>query len=120
MRQPFVGLLQLDLQAPQGQVGLDAGQDLFQPEGLGDVIHPTQREGLDLVFDLVEGADEDDRQRRQVRQAVEPGAHLVAVQVGHVDVEQDQVGWGGAGPHQGQPAVGGRAHFIALVGQHTG
>jgi hypothetical protein len=40
---------------------LDPGQDLFGPEGFGDIVHAAEGEGFYLIDGLVNGADKNDR-----------------------------------------------------------
>ena len=43
------------------QDGADAGDDLLQPEGLGDVVVAADGQPLDLVRHVVAGGQEEDR-----------------------------------------------------------
>ncbi len=55
-----VGLSELLLQPAQREMDLRTGQDLFELERLGDIVHTPYGESLDLVLDLVQRADKDD------------------------------------------------------------
>ena len=116
LRQSRVGLLQLDLQAAELQVRLDARVQFFHLERLGDVIHPADGKRLHLVQLLGEGADEDDGNPLELVVGLEVFAHLVAVHLRHIDVQQDQVRgiasappaapacrWGRGGPYTRGP-----------------
>ena len=120
LRQPRVGLLQLDLQAAELQVGLDARVQFFHLERLGEVIHPADGEGLHLVQLLGEGADEDDGDPLELVVGLEVFAHLVAVHLRHVDVQQDQVRGIAPRRQQRQLAAGDRADLIPAVLEHAG
>ena len=91
LRQSRVGLLQLDLQAAELQVRLDTRVQFFHLKRLGDVIHPADGKRLHLVEVLVEGADEDDGNSLERFIGLQVLAHLIAVHLRHIDVQQDQV-----------------------------
>ena len=58
---------------------------------LGQVLVGAGLEAGDDVLGIGLGGDQDDRHERQRRVGLEPTADLDAVQLGHHDVEQDQV-----------------------------
>ena len=69
--------------------GADAGGQLVGMERLGDVVVGAEVEALGLVGGRALGGQQDDRHRPALAQL----AHdLDAVEVGHDDVEQDDVG----------------------------
>jgi len=72
------------------QDGADAGDDLLQPEGLGDVVVAADGQALDLVRHVIAGGQEEDR-GGHVTLAQAPG-HGEAVHVGQHDIEDHQVG----------------------------
>ena len=77
------------------QDGADAGDDLFEAEGLGDVVVAADGQALDLVAHVVARGEEEDGDRDAgVAQAPGDGE---AVHVGEHDVEDDEVGARGLG-----------------------
>ena len=99
---------------------LDAGVQFFHLERLGEVVHPADGERLHLVQLLGEGADEDDGDPLERVVGLEVFAHLVAVHLRHVDVEQDQVRGIASGRQQRQLAAGDGADLIPAVLEHAG
>ena len=120
LRQSRVGLLQLDLQAAELQVGLDTRVQFFHLERLGDVIHPADGERLHLVQVLVEGADEDDGDPPEVFIGLQVLAHLIAVHLRHVDVQQDQVRGILPGRQQRQFAARDGSGLVPAILEHAG
>ncbi len=94
-------------------VRLDARLHLLPFERLGDVVHAAGAEGPQLIFDAIQGADEDHRDLPRALVQLELRAGLHAVHLGHVDVEDDQVGRDGPGDIDRFDAVSGLAHGIA-------
>ena len=77
------------------QDGADAGDDLFEAEGLSDVVVAADGQALDLVAHIVARGEEEDRGGDAgVAQAPGDGE---AVHVGEHDVEDDEVGARGLG-----------------------
>ena len=68
-----------------------AGDQLFVVERLGDVVAGPQLEAFDDVFGVVERREEDHRNVLRGGVGLEVLDHFVTVQIGHHDVEQDQV-----------------------------
>ena len=93
------------------QDGADAGHDLLEAEGLGDVVVAAHREPLDLVLDRVTRGDKDDRQ--QPAGLPQPAGHLEPVHVGEHDVEDDEVGVVLRGAGDRRPPVAGHGHVEA-------
>ena len=85
----------------------DPEQQLTGIARLGDIVHPAGGEASRLVLELVQGGEEDHRDRSGSRIGLEPFAHLEAVQTRHADVEQDQVRPQRGGQAQASGAVGG-------------
>ncbi len=83
--------LQAGLQPAYGQVGIYAGQYLGSLKGLGDIIYPTNREGTDLIQGFGYSADKNDRDIVGTFISLQPFANLVAIHVGHLDIQQNQV-----------------------------
>lgn len=94
-------------------MGSDAGEDLLEMEGFGEVIHAAAAEGPGFVDGFGEGADEEDGDVGQGGIGFEAGANLVAVDLRHGDVEQDDVGRVGVGGVEGEPAGGEGAHLVS-------
>ena len=74
----------------QTQVRPHPRQHLFGLKRLGDVIHPAHGEGFHFLVGLVQRADEQDRNLLRLGLGFEAAAHLIPVQAGHQDVEQNQ------------------------------
>src|SRR3954447_6279186 len=68
------------------------GQQLARAERLGDVRVGAGGKGLGLVAAERVGGDDHDRDWAQVRIGLDLARRLVAVQLGQLDVHQDQVG----------------------------
>ena len=101
------------LEAADGQVGVDPGDDLFRLERLGDVVHRAQLQALDLVLGVGEGGEVDDGDVAQGGVGLQAAADLKAVHVRHHDVQEDQGGPGLLGDGQGAGAVFGHQQLIA-------
>jgi hypothetical protein len=84
-------LFKLALNLTQSEMGSNASLHFRQLKGFGDVVHTTRVEGFDLVHRLVESADEQDRDFLQDRVGLDLSAGFVAIQIRHLDVQQDQV-----------------------------
>ena len=69
-----------------------AGDQLLVVERLGDVVAGSQFEPLDDVLGVVQRREENHRDVLQCGVCLQVPDHLVAVHVGHHDVQQDQVG----------------------------
>ena len=65
------------------------GEQLFEGEGLGQVVVRPGLKGPDFVLDLVAGRQHQDGQVGTL--GADPGKGLVAVETGQHDVEQDDV-----------------------------
>ena len=75
-------------------------------EGLGEVVDAAGGEAADLVVGIAEAGEEDDGDLAEGGVGLEPGADLVAVHAGHVDVEEDEVGRDAGGGGEGLGAAG--------------
>ena len=74
------------------QQALDAGQQLGRVERLDEVVVGTGAQAADLLLHLALGGEHDDRDvRGAALLAADLGRDLVAVELGQLDVEQDQV-----------------------------
>jgi hypothetical protein len=98
--------------------GPDPGEELGQPEGLGDVVIGARVEADDGVH-LV-GAGGEDQHGNGVPFGPDPPAHLEPVELGQADVQQDEVG-----PVRQRAVEGGRPvlrdlHLVALPAQRAG
>ncbi len=76
----------------QRQVGPHPRDELRLVEGLGDIVDPAGLERLDDHRLVVGRRDEDDRDLAQLRPGADAPADLESVDLGHQQVEQDQVG----------------------------
>jgi hypothetical protein len=95
--------------AGASQVGFDAGEELRGAEGLGDVIVGANFEADDAVDFVYEGADEDDGATQLVAQEA---TDLKAIHAtGEEDVQQNEIGWLGAGSGETGRTVAGSAHL---------
>ena len=74
---------------------MDPGQDFFGLKRLRNVIHRACPEGVELVFDLVQCADKDDRDVLFFFVGFEPLAGFVAIHSWHAHVKQNKVWWVG-------------------------
>ena len=116
----FFSFCQLCLQSRPVQLVFDARLHLFKLKRLDDVVNAADGKGLDLVEGVVEGAQEDHRDMASAFVGLQFLADLVAVHVGHVDVEQDEVGRVEVRRVERDVAVGGAAHDITTLAQHIG
>ncbi len=90
-------LLNLAVQPVDGEVGVDARDDLLGLKGLGNIVHRSQLQALHLVGGLVQGRQENDRDRARGGVRLEPAAHLEAVDPRHHDVQKNQFRLGFSG-----------------------
>jgi hypothetical protein len=104
--------------AGAAQHGPDAGDDLFQAEGLGDVVVAAERQPGDLVVVGVAGGEEQHRHRVPGR--AQSAQHHETVDVGQHDVEQHQVGVVALGGLDGLVAGGGGHDLEAREAQAGG
>src|ERR1019366_5844705 len=89
--------------------GADAGQQLTNGEGLGDVIVGAQIECGDFVFLLAAGREHYDR---RLAPRADFADDVKAIAVGESEVEQHQFGLAGGGLRD---AFGGGDGFVKLV-----
>lgn len=92
--------------------GLDAGQQLGQPEGLGHVVLGAELEAHDLVHLGAAGAEH--HHGGEMARLAQVAEDLEAVELGEHHVEDDQVKRLGAGEGQTVLAVGGEGHVVPL------
>jgi len=71
--------------------GVDARQELRRLERLGDVIGGAARQAADLVHDLAAGREEDHRDRRRRRVALDAKADVIAIGIGKHHVEEHEI-----------------------------
>ncbi len=76
----------------QGQRALELAQQHVAREGLGDVVHDAEAEGLHARGEVAVGRQEDHRVAGRVGVALQGLDHAVAVEAGHRDVAQHHVG----------------------------
>ncbi len=74
-------------------MGTDAGEGLFQVDGLGDVIDRAGLEAFEFIFFIGTGGDEEDGYGGGVGVGFEASAGFDAVHLGHHDVEEYEVGF---------------------------
>jgi hypothetical protein len=115
-----VGVLQLDMEAVKFEVGFDAGVQFLHLEGLGDVVDAAKRERPDLVERFRKGADEDDWNSAERFVGLELFTDLVAVHVGHIDIEEDEVRGFSLGGEEGELSVGDGPDLMAAFLEHAG
>jgi hypothetical protein len=103
------------------QHGLHPLDELFDAEGLGDVVVAAQPQPLDLVLGGVAGGEEDDwHPRPRPLDLAQAAGHLEAVEVGKHDVEHHQVGPLALDGAEGVAPVGHSLHVEAVVGEAHG
>jgi hypothetical protein len=90
---------------PQG--GPDARPQLESIEGLGYAVDRSQIQSPDPIVAAARAGQEDHRDRTGGRVFLQAPAHLEAVHLGHVHIEQDQVRVLAAGGFQPFFAVAG-------------
>ena len=73
------------------QGGVDPIQKLADVQRLGEIAEEACFDSLLYVARHGAGAERQDRRRREVRFALQPLHHHVTVEVGKVDIEDDQV-----------------------------
>jgi hypothetical protein len=75
------------------QQALDPGEQLGWMEGFDEVVVRAGSQSADLLLHLSLGGEHDDRDMRGAAFFTpDLGRHLVAVQLGQHDIEQDQIG----------------------------
>ena len=107
-----------------------AGPQLEGVERLGHVIHGAEVQALHLVFDVRGAREEKDGDHAQFRLGLHGPANIEPGHIGHVNVEQDQVGLFPAGGGKsgraaefgtnlhvlpGKPGLGNRHGFRIVV-----
>src|SRR6185312_9631351 len=83
-------------------------------EGLGDIVDATGAERLDLAVDVGQGRHEDHRYVAARVQGLHAAAGFEAVEVGHHDVEQDEIRLGEAGAVERFVAAERDEHVVAV------
>ena len=78
--------------APQFQMQPHPSPHHRRVDGLVDEIDPAGLQGAGLALGVGAGGDEDHRDVASGRVRLEPFTDLITIQVGHHDIEQDQVG----------------------------
>ena len=97
---------------PPPHQGPHPGQELLEPERLGQVVVRARIEAADDVFDRVAGGEHQDGSVAPL--ATELRRHLESVLLGQHDVEQDDVVLVDVGQHGGFVAVRRDVHGLAL------
>ena len=99
------------------QCGADAREEFVHAERFGDVVIGAGVESGDLLLLRVSRGQDEDGCGEPAPEA----AHDVdPVQVGQAEVEDDQVGWVGAGRGEGGGSVVGGGHDVAARAQVDG
>ena len=104
-------------QALRGQGGREPGLEDGRVERLRQVVGRAHLDAADDAVQLVDGRDHDDRQVAGGVGGLDPAEGLVAVHLGHLEVQQDDVDARGVLRLQevhGQPAVLGLDHLVTL------
>jgi hypothetical protein len=91
------------------------GHQLPGREGLGDVVVGAHLEAEDLVALLGAPGHHDDRDAARLGVLLQPAADFPAVEVGHHDVQQDEVGPGLAGLLDGIGAATGHQDVVPFL-----
>jgi hypothetical protein len=84
---------QLVLQTLDSQRGADAGEQLSRLEGLAQVVVRSESQTFDDILRGRTGGEEHDGDVDRLRVPPELDEHAVTVEVGHLDVEEDDVRW---------------------------
>ena len=87
---------------------MQAQQDFFHAEGLGDIVVTARREADDPVADVVLGGEEQGRDLR--REGADPAKQLDAVEPRKHDVQHQHVGAEVLGELDGLGSIGGDGH----------
>jgi hypothetical protein len=92
VRERFVAEPQLSLQIAHRQMRSNAGEHFFGLEWFVDEVHGAEIEAARLLKRFVECREKNDRGIARARIGLETGAGFEPVDVGHHDVEQDEIG----------------------------
>ena len=92
----------------------DAGQQLLDGKGLGNVVVRPHVQAGHLIHHRVPGGEHDDG---HLAFPPQPPQHLHAAEGGEHDVQQDELMLPGQGPVQPGAAVEGLLHLVALVAE---
>ena len=85
---------------------MNPGEQLARAEGLCDIVVRTRRPRLRIVAAQRIGGDDDDRDVPEFGARLDAACRLVAVQLRHLDVHEDEVGTVRTG--QADPLLAGR------------
>jgi hypothetical protein len=105
----------LVLPAAAAQQRLEAGEQLLEREGLGQVVVGAGLEARDAVVDRV--ASGEHQHRRAVAGVAQAAADLEAVEPGHQHIQEHGVGGRGRLAADGLPPVVGQRDLVALDAQ---
>src|SRR5262245_1813976 len=89
--------LQLTLELIDGQVSIDARQQLFGLKWLRYVVHSSRGEAFELVFNRGQDSHENDRDIFGLLVCLQATARLKSVDTRHLHIQQDQVRLGQPG-----------------------
>ncbi len=109
-REPVARLLQIEM-------GAHPRQQFFRDEGLGDVVDRARGKRAGQTVALVVGGEKDHRHIAGLRQRLQSGDHLEAVETGHPHVQQHQIGRVALGQCERFAAIEYRHDIVVGVGQ---
>ncbi len=110
-----LGIVQGDLGLAQRQVGAHPRHQLLDLERLADAVDAAGGEGRHAAVDIGQRGHEDDRDVAAVVARLQAAAGFEAVEVGHHDVEQDQVRPGEADAVEGFEPAQRHQDFVAMA-----
>jgi hypothetical protein len=115
------GVLALRLhQAIALQMAAHPHQHFFLLEWFDDIVDAADGKGFDFVQGLVKGAQKDNGDLARGRVGFELAADLITIHLGHVDVEQHQIGQDLLGSIEAQAGGAHAAHLVVALPQHVG
>jgi hypothetical protein len=100
-------------------VGGDAGQHFGRVGGLRDVVDRSRLERAEFLLGHLHRGHEEDRNVRRLRTLLEALAGRDAVQAGHDQIDQDQVGRGVLQQRQRAAPTLRHEHIVAGLGQRV-
>src|SRR6516162_272843 len=94
--------------------------DFFELERLTDVVDPTAVKCFDFVDCFMKRAQENDRHVACFILSFKPLANFVAVELGHVDIEENKIGRRGLRRLQRKRGARDWTNLITMRSQHSG
>jgi len=98
----------------EAEMGFGAAADLFDLEGFDDVIDTPGLESGDDAGGIAAGGEEENRSFAAIGELVESATGFEAVEVGHEQIEEDQVGMGAGGDIESGESAAGDEDFVAF------